>query len=145
MWIITKLALGCGGTIVLAGGYVFHEGVLRISVDESRAEGQHVHLYLPAALVPLAVYFVPEHEFKQAGHELGPWLPTIHKFAKELRKLPDADLVEVRDAREHVQVRVHDGKLLVDVESPDKHVHVACPLATIEDVSEEIALKQPAA
>jgi hypothetical protein len=144
MW-LTKVALGCGGTLVLAGGYAFHEGVMRISVDEHRAEGHHIHFYVPAALVPLAVHFVPQRQFTHAAPELGPWLPAIRKLTRELRKLPPADLVEVRNADEHVQIRVRDGKLLIDVDTRDETVHVACPLATIEDIAQQIAAKQPAA
>jgi hypothetical protein len=76
---------------------------------------------------------------QDAARQAGPWLPTIESIAKELRKFPDAELVEVRDANEHVVIHTQNGKLLIDVESPNETVHVACPLATIEHISEEIS------
>lgn len=142
MW-LAKLALGVGGTVVLAGAYTFHEGVIRISVDKHGANGEHVHLFVPAALVPVAVRLAPRHALEDAAREAGPWLPTIRRLAEELRKLPDAELVEVRDAEQYVRIRTQGGKLLVDVESPDETVHVACPLETIEHISNEVAARRP--
>ena len=142
MW-LAKLGLGLGGTIVLAAGYSFHEGVIRVSVDEHRANGEHLHLVVPAALVPVAVRLAPQHAMEDAARQAGPWLPTVRRIAKELRKLPDAELVEVRDADEHVRIRTQDGKLLLDVESPRETVHVACPLTTIEDIFEGILARRP--
>ena len=54
MLFLAKAALGLGGTIVLAGAYTFHEGVIRVDVDESREGGSHVHMWVPAAAVPMA-------------------------------------------------------------------------------------------
>jgi len=36
------------------------------------------------------------------------------------------------------------GKLLIDVSEPGEDVHVACPLAMIEDVASELEAKSPA-
>jgi hypothetical protein len=81
----------------------------------------------------------PRNAMENAARQAGPWLPTVQSIAKELRRLPDAEFVEVRDADQHVIIRTQGGKLLIDVESPDETVHVACPLATIEHISEEIS------
>jgi hypothetical protein len=134
MLLVAKLALGVGGTILLAGAYTFHEGVLRVSVDEHRPGGSHVHLYLPAAVVPMAVRFAPRHRLEDALRDAKDWLPTVRVLSKELRKYPNADFVEVTTATEHVHVRTHDGKLQIDVETPDESVHVACPLVAVEDL-----------
>jgi hypothetical protein len=142
MW-LAKLGLGLGGTIVLATGYSFHEGVIRVSVDEHRANGKHLHLVVPAALVPIGVRLAPQHAMEDAARQAGPWLPTVRLIAKELRKLPDAELVEVRGTDEHVRIHTQDGKLLVDVESPRETVHIACPLATVEHISEGILARRP--
>jgi hypothetical protein len=56
--LLAKLALGLGGTLVLAGVYTFHEGVMR--VDEDHGDGRRVRVWVPAALVPLA--FAPTME-----------------------------------------------------------------------------------
>lgn len=71
-------------------------------------------------------------------------MPLVHAVAKELQKYPEAELVEVSDGDEHVQIRTHNGSLLIDVDERGKQVHVACPLATIDDVSRELAAFAPA-
>ena len=139
MLMLAKIGLGISGTLAVATGYTLHEGMVRVSVDEHRANGDHVHLIVPAALIPVAMKFAPRHAMANAARQAGPWLPTVQRIAEELRKLPDAELVEVRDADEHVVIHTQNGKLLVDVESPDETVHVACPLSTIEHISEEIS------
>ena len=60
MMLLAKAALGLGGTLVLAGAYTFREGLIRMDVDEYRAGGSHVHMWLPAAMVPMAIHFVPK-------------------------------------------------------------------------------------
>lgn len=141
--VLAKLALGCVGTLVLAGAYTFHEGV--VSVQEDCAKGSHIHVWLPAAIVPMALHFVPAHYVEHAASQAAPCLPAIRTLTKALEKYPDAELVEVRDSEQHIHVRTQGGKLLVDVESPDQKVHVACPLATIEHISRELAALEPAA
>jgi hypothetical protein len=140
-----KLALGFGGTLLLAGMYSFHQGVIRVSVDEHRSGGGHFHLVLPAAAVPMATHFVPDRHLSHAFEEAGPWLPAVRTLAKELRRYPDADFVEVTDASQHVRVRTRDGKLQIDVESPDETVHISCPLATLDDLSSALEARRPGA
>src|SRR5690349_23240540 len=59
MMLLAKAALGVSGALVAAGAYTFHEGVIRVDVDEFRVGGSHVHLWVPAAMVPMAMHFVP--------------------------------------------------------------------------------------
>ena len=143
MLMLAKIGLGICGTVALAASYTFHEGVIRVSVDEHRPNGDHVHVVVPAALVPVAMRFAPRHAMEDAARQAGPWMSTVQQAAKELRKYPDAELVEVRSPNEHVVIRTQNGTLLVDVESANETVHVACPLATIEHISEEIADSRP--
>ena len=140
MLMLAKIGLGISGTLAVATGYTLHEGMVRVSVDEHRANGDHVHVLVPAALIPVAMKLAPRHAMANAARQAGPWMPTVQSIARELRKFPDAEFVEVRDADEHVIIHTQNGNLLVDVESPDETVHVACPLATIEHISEEISI-----
>jgi hypothetical protein len=126
MILLGKLALGIGGTLVLAGAYTFREGLIRIDVDEFHANGSHVHFWVPAAVVPMTLHFVPKEYLRDVGVEIQPWMPTVRALIKELKKFPDADLVEVRDSRSHVQVRMRSGKLLIDVDDPTEKVHIVC-------------------
>ena len=139
--ILGKLALGCLGTLVLAGAYTFHEGILR--VEEEHGTSRHVHVWVPAAVVPLALHVVPRHYLEDAAANAGPWLPTIQALARELEKYPEAELVDVRDHDQHIHAHTHHGTLLIDVDGPDENVHVACPLITIEHVSRELAADGP--
>jgi hypothetical protein len=145
MIMMAKLGLGVVGTLAVAGAYTFHQGVIRVDVDEYREGGSHVHLWAPAAVVPTALHFVPQREVDRAMREAREWMPTARLVARELGKLPDSTLVEVQDADEHVRVSTQDGALRIDVKDADEDVHVMVPLATIEDVTDQIAAGRPGA
>lgn len=141
--IVHKFLLGTLATLTLAGAYAFHDGVVRLSVDEHQSFNKeretHLHLILPAALLPAAAHFVPEEQLRHAASEVRPYLPAIRFATQELARLPDCDLVEVLEGQEHVQIRTRGGKLLVDVESPEETVHVAFPLHTLDQLAQQIA------
>jgi hypothetical protein len=67
------------------------------------------------------------------------------KVAKELEKYPEANLVEVVDGTDHVQIRTHAGKLQIDVREPGETVHVAVPISTLEDISVQLTENIPGA
>jgi hypothetical protein len=145
MMLLAKAALGVGGAIVLAGAYSFREGLIRIDVDEYRSGGSHVHMWVPAAAVPMAMHFVPQHHLRDAAEQAREVLPAIRAFAKELKKFPDTELVEIINGGEHVQLRTRAGKLHVDVDAPSETVHLRVPLSTIEDVVQELESNAPGA
>ena len=145
MVLLAKAALGLGGTLVLAGAYTMREGVIRVDVDEFRSGGSHVHMWVPAAAVPMAMHFVPRERMRCASEQAREALPILHAVVKELKKYPEAVFVEVVDGNEHVLVRTHGRKLQVDVEAPDEKVHVLCPLSTIEDVTSQLEEHSPGA
>jgi hypothetical protein len=144
MVLLGKIALGFGATVVMASAYTFREGLIRVDVDETHGRGQHVHVWAPAALVPIAMHFVPRNQMMRAGDHAGKYMPLVHAIAKELQKYPEAELVEVHDGAQYVHIRTHDGKLVIDADEPGQTVHVSCPLATIDDVSRELAALAPA-
>ncbi len=145
MMLLAKAALGLGGTLVLAGAYTFREGVIRVDVDEFRSGGSHVHMWVPAAAVPMVMHLVPDKHWRHATEQSREALPILHAVVNELKKYPDAVFVEVIDHNQHVQIRTHDGKLQIDVDAPDERVHVLCPLSTIEDVTSQLEENAPAA
>jgi hypothetical protein len=145
MMLLAKAALGLGGTLFLAGAYTMREGVIRIDVDEFRSGGSHVHMWVPAAAVPMAMHFVPSKHMRHASEQAREALPILHAFVKELKKYPDADFVEIDDNNQHVRMRTHGGKLQIDVDAPDEKVHVLCPLSTIEDVASQLEEHAPGA
>lgn len=145
MMVLAKAALGFGGTLVLAGVYTFHEGVIRVDVDEYRSGGSHVHLWVPAAAVPMAMHFVPGEQKRHASEQAREALPVLHAIVKELKKYPDADFVEVVDHDQQVRIRTHERKLQINVDALDERVHVLCPLSTIEDVTSQLEERAPGA
>jgi hypothetical protein len=141
--LLANLALGVGATIVLAGVYTFHDGVMRVDADNSN--GRHVRVWVPAAVVPMAMHVVPRRNMEHAAQQVRPWLPTLRALTKELEKYPNAEFVDVRDndGDQHVRISTRNGKLLIDVDQPDEHVHVACPLAVMRDVANELEANAP--
>ena len=77
MMLLAKAALGVGGTLALAGAYTFHEGVIRIDVDEHRAGGSHVHMWVPAAAVPMAMHLVPQKHLREVAEHSREALPIV--------------------------------------------------------------------
>ena len=145
MMLLAKAALGLGSTLVLAGAYTMREGVIRIDVDEYHSGGSHVHLWVPAAAVPMAMHFVPSKQMRCASEQARQALPILHAIVKELKKYPDTEFVELDDNDQHVRVRTHGDKLQVDIDAPDQKVHVLCPLSTIEDVTSQLEERAPGA
>jgi hypothetical protein len=143
--LLAKVALAMGGTIVAAGAYTFHDGVLRVQVDDE-AGGRHVHFWAPAAIVPMAMHVVPRYHFDHIPPEARRLMPTLRALSKELEKYPNAEFVEVggisRD--QHVNIRTQDRRLVIDVEQPGESVHIACPLAMVRDVADVLEANVPA-
>src|SRR5258708_35458255 len=145
MVLLAKAALGLGGTLVLAGAYTMREGVIRIDVDEYRSGGSHVHMWVPAAAIPMVMHFVPEKCLNNATRQAREAMPILHALVKELKKYPDAEFVQIDDKSEHVRIRTHGGKLQTEVIAPAQKRHVPIPLSTIEDVTSQIEERGPAA
>jgi len=145
MMLLAKAALGVGGTLVAVGAYTFHEGLIRVDVDEFRAGGSHVHLWVPAAAVPMTMHFVPRHHLCDAARHAREALPVAHALFKELKNFPDAEFVEVKDDEQHVQIRTRGGNLQIDVDTPDEKVHVLVPLSTVDDVVGQLEDSAPEA
>ncbi len=139
MLIVAKAALGLGATMAMAGAYVFHEGVIRVDVDEQRAGGSHVHFWVPATVVATGMHFMPKEQLNRATEEARPFLPVLREVAKELEKYPNVELVDVTDARDHVRVAMLDGKLRIDAVSENgDEVHLSVPGRVLRDVVDEL-------
>ena len=54
-------------------------------------------------------------------------------------------LQQLQDAKEHVMISTHNGALKIDVTDPEEDVHIVCPLATIEDITQQIGETGPGA
>ncbi|HXM96091.1 MAG TPA: hypothetical protein VOA64_17860 [Candidatus Dormibacteraeota bacterium] len=136
--ILAKIALGIVSTLFVAGVYVLREGVMRLEVDDYHGNGSHVHVWVPAAAVPIALHLAPKQKLAHAIQEIGPWLPTANVLVQELEKFPNADLIDILDGENHIQIRTSDGKLQIDVREPDQTVHLRLPLLGLEDLTSEL-------
>lgn len=142
--ILAKLALGAVGTLAVATVYTFREGTIRVDVDEHRAGGSHVHVWVPAAVVPAALHFVPDDKLQEASDQAREALPILQAVAEELKKYPNVEFVSVDGENEHVSVSVKNSKVYVDVKDNNDEVHVAVPVSTIKDIVDNISSRQHA-
>ncbi|MGB7846972.1 MAG: hypothetical protein WBL63_15260 [Candidatus Acidiferrum sp.] len=138
MLLLAKAALGAGATLALAGVYVFHEGVIRVDVDESRSGGSHIHFWVPATTVSAAIRLVPRRHLQEAAAQARPYLPLLRELSKELQKYPNANFVDVRDPDNHVRIAMQEGKLTIDAVTDTDKVHVTLPAETIADVADRL-------
>jgi hypothetical protein len=130
-----KIALGFLATTAAFTGYILQDGFVHVSVDESAEHGTHLHLVVPAQLATIAAHFAPPKKFAEHQRQLRELLPTLQLSAKELMKLPDSVLVEVKDNHEHVLIsKVGDG-ISVEEDSPKEHVKVWVPLKAVYDTA----------
>lgn len=136
MIVLAKVALAFGGTVAAAGAYTLHDGIAQVQVDDNH--GTHVHIWAPAAIVPMAMQVIPKRELHKFPREAQQAIPILRVLAKELENYPDTEFVEVRDSDTHVRVRTVGSKIVVDVLDPENKVHVVCPLAMIQDVVESL-------
>lgn len=144
MLILAKAALGLGATMALAGAYVFHEGVIRVDVDEHRTDGSHVHFWVPATVVSVGMHFVPKDQLNRTTEQVRPFLPALRELTKELEKYPNVELVDVTNARDHVRVAMVDGKLRIDAVSGEGDVvHLSVPARVLQDVVDELEENAP--
>jgi len=143
MIILAKCALALTSTIVVAGVYTFHEGVIRVDVDEHRDGGSHVHFWVPAAAVPMAMHFVPKRHFREIPAEAADCLPVLRIVTSELRRYPNTTFVDVQDGNDHVRVATNGSKIQIDVVNDEENVHVAVPLSTVSDVANQLAADAP--
>src|ERR1700751_5929269 len=145
MIILAKCALALTSTVVVAGVYTFHEGVIRVDVDEHRDGGSHVHFWVPAAAVPMAMHFVPKRHFREIPTEGSDFLPLLRIVTSELRRYPNTTFVDVQDGNDHVRVATNGSKIQIDVVTDEEKVHVPVPLSTINHIANQLAENAPGA
>jgi hypothetical protein len=128
-----------GVATILAGSFVLSQGMIRVSVDEHRSGGDHIHLMVPGAIVPAALAFVPAREIgRHMPLEARRHLPVVQAALQELSRLPDCTLVEVDSRDEHVRIRIQDGRVVIDVNDGEDEVHVTMPLSTARSVLRKV-------
>jgi hypothetical protein len=139
MIVLGKVALGIAGVVAAGVGLICSEGMIEVNVVERQPEAHHVYVLAPAAVVPMAVHFIPSHEFGHASTELQPWMPTIRAALDQLREVDDVTLVDVTEPGQHVVVAKKGGSVVVDVNDRDETVHVSAPIRAISSTIEQVA------
>lgn len=139
MIVLGKVALGIAGVAAAGVGLICSEGMIEVNVVERQPEAHHVYVLAPAAIVPMAVHFIPSHEFGHASAELQPWMPTIRAALDQLREVDDVTLVDVSEPGQHVVVAKKGGSVVVDVNDRDQTVHVSAPIRAISSTIEQVA------
>jgi len=138
--LLGKVALGLAVTTAV----VMKDGVIEINVQEHHKNGDHVHLFIPATVATWGVQLAPAERMKNHLRHQRENLAIARTALNELEKLPDVDLVDVDSPREHVQVTIKNGNLIVDVDDPGETVHVRLPIRAARKVVEDLEAESPA-
>jgi hypothetical protein len=116
-------------------------GVVVVDVKEGGPSGHHFVVPVPLIVAQSAAAFVPG----KARHvELGraqEYLPMAEAGLRALAESPDAELVRVDEANQHVRIAKIGGNLEVDVTQAGREdeVHVTVPLSMASAVLREAA------
>jgi len=117
-----------------ATAVAYSAGTIRVDVDVE--DGRFV-VPLPAALLPVAVRFAPRDVCREIARTETPW-DAMRTAAAAFEDIPDAVLVDVRSADEHVTVSKQAGRLVVDVRSGSDHVGVSLPSGIVYGVTRSL-------
>ena len=139
MIFLAKLGIGAMSTVLVAGAALSSEGFIHVRVHEKQADGTHLNLIVPAALVSTSIRFVPSERLAEASQNVRPYLPIIDAAIPALEDCPDAVFVEVTDNDEHVVVAKRGSSIVVDVNDHGDIVHVSVPLRAAQSSIHEIA------
>ena len=140
MPLVGKVLLG----MVVVTAVVLKDGVIEVNVQENHKDGSHVHFYVPATVATWGVHLAPEARIREhLRHEDRQNLEIACATLRAMEKLPDTVLVEVESAKEHVNVAIHDGDFLVDVNDHGDLVHIRVPIRAARKVVEDLEADAP--
>ncbi|MEZ5064739.1 MAG: hypothetical protein R3B81_08370 [bacterium] len=105
-------------------------------------EGGEVGVTIPAMLVPVAIRLAPSVIVDDIRCELDDdarqGIEIARASLRELGKVRDGMLVDIRTNEEIVQVEMKKGTIHIYVDSPDEVVRVAAPISAVNDVLDAI-------
>ena len=138
--VVAGVLLVIGTTAAFAAMVVIHDGSIEVEVHGD--DGEDLSLTVPASLVRAALTFAPSvhgTEMDAAMAEVRPHWPLVRALAKEMEKLPDGVLVEVKGGDGgQVIVAKQDGDLVVRVQDGRERVRVRVPAATVQDAVDAV-------
>jgi hypothetical protein len=139
MIFFAKLGIGVMSAALVGGAALSSEGFIHVKVHEHQPGGTNIDLFVPAALVPVALRFVPNHHIADSSEDSRPYLPVIDVAIPALADSPDGVLVEVAEPGEHVLIAKSNDSIIVDVNDADDSVHISVPIRTAQSALHEIA------
>jgi hypothetical protein len=139
MIFLAKLGVGVMGAALVGGAALSSEGFIHVRVHEKQPDGTNITLVVPAALVPVALRFVPREHLADASKDVQQYLPVIDAAIPALEECQDGVLVEVLDPGEHVVIAKSGGSVVIDVNDPGETVHVSVPLRAAQSSIHQIA------
>ena len=134
-----RILLGIFGIVLLMGLVAYSEGAVTVYVREKQPQGTRIWLPVPALLVELGMMFAPPAKLREASTQIRPWLPAIEAASHELARCPDATLVEVKNATEHVLISKQADILWIDVDDDNDTVHVSVPIGFVSALARDLA------
>ncbi len=137
--VFQRILLGIFGAVLLMGLVAYSEGAVTVYVREKQPQGARIWLPVPALLVEVGMRFAPPAKLREASTQIRPWLPAIEAASNELARCPDATLVEVKNATEHVLIAKQGDILRIEVDDDNDTVHVSVPVEFVNSLARDLA------
>lgn len=129
--IILGLALLVGGTAG-ATAYAWHRaGSFHLALHETGPDGKDFSITLPGLLVNAAIALCPVPADAELNARLAEFTPALRAVASQLASMPDAVLVDARDADGTVRIEKAGPNLLIRVVSEEERLEVAVPVESV--------------
>lgn len=129
--IILGLAILVGGTAG-ATAYAWHRaGSFHLAVHETGPDGNDFSITLPGLFVNAAIALLPIPADDELNARLAEITPALRAVASQLASMPDAVIVDAKDADGTVRIEKSGGNLLIRVSSEGERVEVAFPIESV--------------
>ena len=137
MLILKKILLGFLIVFLLFGAYAVHAGVAVVHV---KSPDTRLWIPIPIALVQLAARFIDVPLSKREKFsEILQYRELLKEGMNEIVKMPDADLVEIHKADEHVRIYKRGNFLLLDANKRDEEVKIRVPIQSFQRLMEAVS------
>ena len=121
--------------VISAVAYARHQGFITVRVKEGSPGGDDIALSVPAVLLELGLPLIPREELRHSSPHFRENAVLFRTAMRELKDVPDCDLVTVDGSDEHVRIRKVGGDLIVDVHDHGDKVFVSVPVRTATKVA----------
>lgn len=131
------------GMVVLVGGaagaatYAWRSaGTVHVEIHEDGPDGNDLSLHLPGLLLDAVIAICPSPVVSDEDAELA--LAALEAAADQLASMPDAVLVDIREADATVRIEKSGGRLLIRVREPGESVHIDVPISSVRKLAAKI-------